>query len=304
MIWVWMLACMGEDVLPALAPPQAEVSAVAVDSKVESGEPVVIEIKTWAADGWSVEPGIPFADGLETELVKEAGPVQVDGRDVHTWTYALTGPDGSYVVGLSEGSGAGPDAQERTFEPAPLFVDIGVQGPTGGPMDGFATAPPPQPPPYRWMALTVGLILLGWAVVWGIRRWLRGREPERPPPIPPHIIAQGAWSDARAQIKEDHPLALQLSMVLREYVEARSGVPATKGTTNEILRHLEQHGFDGERFDIEARMRVQRILDATDRLKFAREGGGESFFESLDRDFEGIINATRPERVVSGVPNA
>ena len=146
MIWLWLFACLGGDVLPALAPPQAEVTAVAVDSKVESGEPVIVEIKSWAAEGWKVDPGIPFAEGLEAELVSEEGPLQVDGRDVHTWKYALSGPDGSYVVGVSEGSGVGPESQERTFEPSPLFVDIGVKGPTGGPMEGFATAPPPQPP--------------------------------------------------------------------------------------------------------------------------------------------------------------
>jgi hypothetical protein len=124
------------------------------------------------------------------------------------------------------------------------------------------------------------------------------------PPIPPHIIAQGAWADARAQIEEDHALAVRLSMILREYIEARTGVPATKGTTNEILQHFEDHGFDGLHFDVEARLRVQRILDATDRLKFAREGGGEVFFQSLDKDFEAIINATRPTDVVSGVNRA
>ena len=93
-------------------------------------------------------------------------------------------------------------------------------------------------------------------------------------------------------------------MILREYIEARAGVPATKGTTNEILTHFEAHGFDGMQFDVEARMRVQRILDATDRLKFAREGGGEMFFESLDKDFEAIINATRPAPTEDGVGRA
>ena len=304
MTWLWLLACLGGDVLPALAPPQADVTAVVVDANVESGAPVMVEIQSLAAEGWVVEPGIPYAEGLEAALVAEEGPVHVNGRDVHTWKYALTGPDGSYVVGVSEGKGTGPAAQERTFEPPPLFVDIGVEGPSGGPMAGFAEAPPPQPPPYRWMAVAAAITLLVLALVWGVRRWLQGRERAIPPPIPPHIIAQGAWSDARAQIKDDHPLAVRLSMVLREYVEARSGVPATKGTTNEILQHLEQHGFDGERFDIEARMRVQRILDATDRLKFAREGGGEAFFTALDADFEGIINATRPQVPLPGDSNA
>jgi len=300
MMMFWLMACLGADILPALAPPQAEVTVVALDSKVESGEPILVAVKSWASSGWDVQAGIPFAEGLETELVAEEGPVQVDGRDVRTWKYALSGPDGSYVVGVTEGEGRGPEDQERTFEPSPLFVDIGVKGPTGGPMDGFATAPPPKPPPYRWMAITAAVVLAIIALIWGVRRWLRNRPTVLPPPIPAHIVAQKAWSNARSQITEDHALALRLSMILREYLEARTGVPATKGTTNEILKHLEHHGLDGVSFDIDARMRVQRILDATDRLKFAREGGGDAFFASLDKDFEGIINATRPRSMDGG----
>ncbi len=304
MMLLWLVACFGAGPLPALAPPQAEVTVVALDAKVESGEPVLVEVKSWSSEGWDVQPGTPFAEGLDTELVAEEGPIQVDGRDVYTWRYALNGPDGSYVVAVSEGQGRGPDDQERTFDPSPLFVDIGVKGPTGGPMAGFADAPPPKPPPYRWIAITAAVVLFAVFLVWLIRRWLRNRPVVVAPPTPPHVLAQGAWANARAQIKEDHALAVRLSMILREYIEARTAVPATKGTTNEILKHFEHHGFDGRQFDVEAGMRVQRILDATDRLKFAREGGGDLFFQSLDKDFEAIINATRPMAAPDGVSRA
>jgi len=300
MLFLLVMACLGGDVLPALAPPQADVTVVAVEAKVAAGEPVLVDVKSWSSTGWDVQPGIPFADGLEVQLVNEEGPVQIDDRAVRTWRYALSGPDGSYVVGTSEGHGRGPGDQERTFESLPLFVDIGVKGPTGGPMDGFAVAPPVSPPPYRWMVLTALAVLGLMALIWFIRRKLKSRPVVLPPPIPAHIVAQGAWADARAQVTEDHPLAIRLSMVLREYIEAKAGVPATRATTNEILKHFEHHGFDGVEFDIEARMRVQRILDATDRLKFAREGGGEDFFATLDKDFEGIIDATRPRATVTG----
>jgi hypothetical protein len=40
--------------------------------------------------------------------------------------------------------------------------------------------------------------------------------------------------------------------------------------------------------------RARHILDATDRLKFAREGGGTGFFEALDDDFTAVLDATRP----------
>ena len=115
MIFFWLMACLGGDVLPSLAPPKAEVTVSTIDSKVESGEPVLVEIKSWAAAGWDVQAGIPFAEGLEAELVSEEGPVQVDGRGVRTLRYALSGPDGSYVVGVTEGQGG---VQETKRDPS------------------------------------------------------------------------------------------------------------------------------------------------------------------------------------------
>ena len=44
----------------------------------------------------------------------------------------------------------------------------------------------------------------------------------------------------------------------------------------------------------EDRIPVERILDSTDRLKFAREGGGEPFFAELDRHFASVIASSRP----------
>ena len=289
MIWLWLFAC-GTDVLPVLAPPQAEVTVEAVEAKVAAGEPILVEVKSWAAEGWEVHPGVPYAEGLTVELVSEEGPIQTDGRAVRTWVYGLTGDKGSYVIATSTGHATGPGDQEREFEIQPIFADVGVPGPNGGPMAGLADVPEEPPPPWGWIiASALFTVLLG--LIW---RWWRRRPKTLPPPIPPHIVAQGAWADARAQIEEDHPLALALSMVLRVYIEARCGFPATAGTTNEIIKGIEKTGFDSQPLGIDDGLRIGRILDATDRLKFAREGGGEEFFTSLDRDFEALINATRP----------
>jgi hypothetical protein len=83
-------------------------------------------------------------------------------------------------------------------------------------------------------------------------------------------------------------------MVLRVYIEAQCGFRATAGTTSEIINGIEDAGFGTHKLGVDDGLRIGRILDATDRLKFAREGGGEDFFEALDRDFEALINATRP----------
>jgi hypothetical protein len=296
MIWLWLFACPGADVLPSLSPPQAEMRVEAVESKVKSGSPVVIAVEAWAGVGWDVQAGVPFGEGLEVQLLAEEGPSVVDERSVQVWRYSLNGPDGSYVVGTTEGYATGPGDQTRTFEPEPIFVDIGVPGPTGGPMDGFVAPPPPSPPPYRWIAAALAGALLLLGAVWALMRWRAKRKAAPPPPVPAHIEAQGAWADARATISDDHQLALHLSMILRNYIEARTPIRASASTTVEISTFLRRRGFDGVAIDDDLRTHVDRILDATDRLKFAREGGGEAFFGGLDQHFEAVINQTRPRQ--------
>lgn len=291
---VWLAGCGSGDVLPALAPPQADVDVWLVGAKVSSGEPAMVTVQTTAAEGWTFEPIIPYAEDLEVSLVAESGPATVNDRQVVSRQYAMTGPDGSYVIATTEGEATGPGGQTRTFESVPLFVDIGVEGPTGGPMDGFAVAPTPEPPPWRAMVLSA----LGAAVMLSLFLWWRRRSARRaavvPPPVPPHILAQGAWADARATIKDEHAQAVRLSMVLREYLEARTGIPASKATTTEIWEALSRSGVDGRPINDALKGHIAQILDATDRLKFARVGGGAGFFQSLDQHFGVIMQVTRP----------
>jgi len=292
-LWLLLLACFNADVLPALAPPQAEVSVLLESAEVASGKSAVVQVRTLGADGWSFEPVIPYAEGLEVELLSEEGPSTVDERTVYTRRYALTGADGSYVIATTEGRATGPGEQTRDFEVTPLFVDIGVEGPTGGPMDGFAARPVVKSPSmdrYIWGLVAVTLAL---ALAWWLHR-RRQRQVVEVPPVPPHILAQGAWADARSTIEGDHPLAVRLSMILREYIEARAGIPASKATSAEIWDALAHTGIDGRPMTESLRGHIAQILDATDRLKFARQGGGEDFFAALDQHFQTIINQTRP----------
>ena len=294
MVALMLLSCMGTDVLPALAPPKAEVGVTVESAAVASGEPIVVEIQALASSGWEIEAGVPFAEGLSVELLGEDGPTVVDDRTVVTRRYGLSGPDGSYVIGSTEGQGRGPDDQTRSFEAVPVFVDIGVDGPDGGPMDGFAVPPPPpERPTAIYVAAALGLAALLALALWWRRRRARLLS-VLPPPVPPHIVAQGAWADARGTISDDHPLAVRLSMILREYLEARSGIPASKATTAEIWESMERMGIDGRPLHADLRSHFAQILDATDRLKFARQGGGEAFFSDLDGHFQAIINQTRP----------
>jgi hypothetical protein len=297
LLFAFFLACSGPDALPALAPPEAEVVLRVSDKKVDEGDPVVVQVESIAAPGWDVQVGQPGAEGLALSLVQTDGPMQVGERELTRWTYHLSGEPGSYIVSLGPSGASGPDQQTRSFSPPPVFVDISVQGPSGGPMAGFHARPAEAGWPWTvWAAIAAGVLLFLGLIALAIRRWRKHPElAAEPVPDPPDVVALREWAAARAdKDMGDSVLALELSRVLRVYLESICAWPATSRTTREILRFLEQEGAGARRLDVTDRMRSGRILDATDRLKFAREGGGEAFFVALDSDFQAVVDATRP----------
>lgn len=294
--------CGGQKALDALAPPEVDLVARVDEARVDKDEAVKLEIRGTASEGWTLTPGQVSAEGLQIEAAPPEGPAQSGDQQVWTWRYALSGPPGSYVIEPGGGVADGPGGQHRELETPPIFVDIGVTGPSGGPMAELEELPPPEPPPWGLIAGGAALALAALAGgVWYSRRKRIPTPP--PPPEPAHVLAQRAWEKARLAGLDDHALALELSRILRVYVEAITGFPATARTSREILRALETEA----RLELSLRVRAGHILDATDRLKFAREGGGEGFFKALDEDFLAVLEATRPKPpppAPQGVPRA
>ena len=290
-------ACGGGGPGSTTAEPAA-LTATVTSAKVQADQPVELTLRGAASTGWTVTPGEPSAEGLTVERAGEEGPVLAAGRAETRWRYTLRGPPGSYVIEPGTGQATGPDGKTTPIEVPPLFVDIGVVGPIGGPMAEFEAAPPPPGPPWAWIAAGAAAFGLTSLLLW---RWSRPRPVlPPPPPDPPHVRAARDWATARAEGLDDHALAVALSRVLRVYLEEISGWPATARTGREILRWLEQDRL----LEHSDRARAGRILDATDRLKFAREGGGEAFFAELDDNFAAILEATRPPDPTPAAPPA
>jgi hypothetical protein len=291
-----LVGCGGPALREALAPAQVDVQLEVVDPQVASGEPVEIVVHGWTSGDWELPPLVPGvqAPGVDENAppelvlrrVSEEGPVSDGGREHRIHRYALDAPDGSYIVGLPELEAAGSGDAVRTIEVPPVFVDVGVPPPVAGDMGELAVAPPPEPAPvWPWVAVGAGVLLAGGIAAWLVHR-RRNRPP--PPPVPAHVRAQRAWEQARREHVVESDLAQALSEVLRRYLEDISGWPATARTTREIDGFLAAERL----LDRDHRARARRILDATDRLKYAREGGGSGFFERMDEDFAAVIQAT------------
>lgn len=263
------------------------------EARVGAGQPVLLDIQTLVEPGWTVDVSAPVAEGLTVtpgRTVVGGGMAGSDDPATETRRFRLEGPKGSYQVLVPPVKRTSPEGVEESVELGPFFVDIGVVGPSGGPLAELAEAAPAEPFMEWWEILALALgVLAGLGAVVLLRRWLRPKAEELPPPLSPAEQAARDWAAVRGQGLPDHPLAVGLSHVFRAYLEQSSGWPATRRTGPEILAWVEETG----RLGPADRARAARILQATDRLKFAREGGGAEFFDSLDLDFQGILEADR-----------
>ena len=285
-IAVFALGCGSGPTLPPLAPPPVDVEVRVERTVVPSGEPVVVEVTQWTSTGWSLPAAHPGAVDLTTTARGRVGPSVVGDRSRTVATYELAGEDGSYVVVVPAVQATGPGDQTRQIEPSPVFVDIGRAPPK---LDGLVDAeeiPAASEAWSPWMvasAVGLGLGVLGLLAAVGYAR----RAKPAPPPKPAELVAREAWAAARREGLDDHGLALALSQIFRRYLQAVTGFSMLTRTTREIVDFLKQEDL----LDQALRPRTQRVLDATDRLKFAREGGGIEFFDALEADFLSVVEA-------------
>ena len=100
-------------------------------------------------------------------------------------------------------------------------------------MAGFESPPEETGWPWTvWAAIGAGIVVLALLCTWWLWRVLKGavKMPEARPD-PPHVIALREWAQANSDRREgsldDAGLALELSRVLRVYLEAICAWPAT-----------------------------------------------------------------------------
>lgn len=123
-----------------------------------------------------------------------------------------------------------------------------------------------------WWALLALLVVVA-GLIYFFKFYKKGVKPtflKIKPEEPPHVIAlreleiirkEKIWS--KGQIKEYH---VQITDVVREYIEKRFGVFAVEMTTSEILESFENNELISEA-DF---MKLRQILELADNVKFAK----------------------------------
>lgn len=242
------------------------------DVPLAEGAPVWVEARH-VGEGEPVRLHVPV--GTELPAVEGLTAVEVPGGTDASTTWEVRGPPGSYVMEVPVGA-AGTTR---------VFLDIGVDGPTGGPMEDLVALPPPVPPAWPRVAAAVSAVATLAALA--VYAWRKLRPlPPPPPPEPADLVARRAWAALRARPDlEPDILAAELSAVYRRYLEATHTWPATSRTSREILDALA-----GSLPAVQLE-RARRLLNAMDIVRFSERSTHEGFFAALDTDFDALLAA-------------
>ena len=158
----------------------------------------------------------------------------------------------------------------------------------------------------KWWVIGFGsaLALLALAVWWMKRRPTEYEEEvvETGPPLPMHqqminqlmeVQRQQLWQ--RGMVKEHY---IEVSTILRTYINLRFGVNALEKTSDDLLLSLRF-----EEIDYESRRKLRHILLMSDMVKFARETPMPSENEQSVREaIEFIQNTRKVDRPTLEVP--
>lgn len=152
-----------------------------------------------------------------------------------------------------------------------------------------------------WWMWLVGLVLL----VGGFLAWrFFGRNDEEqaqraPPPPPPHERAlqalQALLSKHLPEKGDVEPYFVELSEILRRYVEDRFGLRAPEQTTEEFLADLQRTAAGRRAIDSAQQTVLRAFLERADLVKFARDQPGvDVCSEAADAAREFVVETAAP----------
>lgn len=152
---------------------------------------------------------------------------------------------------------------------------------------------PGRIPPWLWISLMVALVafLVGWITS---KLWKhRERIIPSAPPIPPYVIAFRALDALknRGLLEKDEckPFYIELSIILRSYLEGRFNLNAPDETTEEIVEEMSRSPeLDGSQRTI-----LQEFMRQADMVKFAKGHPDRATMESAFDTTKQFVEETK-----------
>ncbi|MBV9106899.1 MAG: hypothetical protein JO313_12855 [Verrucomicrobia bacterium] len=136
--------------------------------------------------------------------------------------------------------------------------------------------PPILGPPAFWVVVLLA-ILLAFAILAYIL-WPNPKPRVVRPPLPKEI-ARSRLEKAKARISlaSSYEFSVEVSDILRSFIEQQFGIKAVHQTTIEFLAEASQTSH----FDLAHQEKLRHFLDSCDAIKFARVAAGQAESENL-----------------------
>lgn len=233
-----------------------------------------------------------WPDGVEATPLPDERRPWLDGQWLRKSWQLRARKLGDLVIppALAESDGAVANSAELPLRVVSVLAGAGPEV--------EAPAPPfPEPDrPGPWVIVVpavLALLLLAWLF---LRRQQKRRAEPITTPVPAHIAALRALArlrqGPRATAAQIEAFYVEVSRILRVYLEERFGLHAPERTTEEFLVEAERNPALGG----EQRLRLREFLHQCDLVKFAKVVPDEAVHDRTFGIAESFVEATRPDR--------
>ena len=143
-----------------------------------------------------------------------------------------------------------------------------------------------------WLFVAVAALVVTGVAAWFVRRRLARRSEELafPPPPPPHVVAWERLQRALGLIHEAEQFCMEVSHIIRVYLEERFNLHAPDRTTEEFLLELQS----SQRLAGEHKQLLADFLGECDMVKFAKAEPPELELRNLHEAASRLVGETQP----------
>jgi hypothetical protein len=283
-------------------PPWTQAPATRIDLRVAVSpatvqllQPVTVTLDLWTRDGVAADFA-PAVDAVDFATTTTTGPATpLFGGQWRRTTFVCRPLRGPGELVLPPFVAKGKDGDDAASTPEQKVTVTSALANAGAAIEAPGE---PFPTPFRgwwWVAAAAAAVAAGGAA-WLLLRRARTRRAADEVELPPHVKALRALHRLRdasrttpAQIEAFY---VEVSQVLRVYLEERFGLHAPERTTEEFLRELE----GGEELAKGHRRELERFLSQCDLVKFAAWVPGEAEHQTTWQLAAAFVEATREDR--------